>query len=150
MDNDQPATGGCACGAVRFEAIGKPIDVAYCHCSDCREFTGAPVVAWVAFASQNVKFVKGERKVFESSPGIGWGFCSRCGGSLSWEGNSLRYSGTHITEFLISTLDNPEDYIPDRHWFESEKIPWFEIADDLPRYQKLDHEVSPTHIGPKQ
>ena len=30
-------------GAVRYEAIGKPIIVAYCHCSDCRQQSGAPV-----------------------------------------------------------------------------------------------------------
>ena len=74
MSKDHSITGGCACGAVRYEAIGKPIDVAYCHCSDCRGFTGAPVVAWVAFESQKVSFLKGTRKIFESSPGIGWGF----------------------------------------------------------------------------
>ena len=148
MANVRSITGGCACGAVRYEAIGDPVDVAYCHCSDCRGFSGAPVVTWVAFESRNVRFVKGKRKVFESSPGIVWGFCDRCGGSISWEGNSLRYSDTHITEFLIGTVDSPEDCAPDRHWFESERLPWFEIRDELPRYRKLDHGVSPSHFGP--
>ena len=149
MTKDRSISGGCACGAVRYEATGKPVDVAYCHCSDCRGFTGAPVVAWVAFESQNVRFLKGTRKIFESSSGIGWGFCSQCGGSLTWEGKSLRNPGVHITEFLISTLDNPGAHNPDRHWFDVERLPWFEIADSLPRYKKLDYGAEPTHFGPK-
>ena len=150
MASDEIVNGGCMCGAVRYEAIGKPVDVAYCHCSDCRGYTGAPVVTWVAFETQKVRFISGERKIFESSPGIGWGFCDLCGTSLTWEGNSFRYSGTSITEFHISTLDKPEKYVPDRHWFEGERLPWFDVADNLPRYHKLDFDgKQPTHHGPR-
>ena len=35
-------TGGCRCGAVRFEASGEPFCATYCHCSDCRTAPGAP------------------------------------------------------------------------------------------------------------
>lgn len=148
MVGEQKIAGGCRCGAIRYEAIDTPIEVTYCHCSDCRRYTGAPVVAWVAFDTKNVRFLKGERKIYESSPGIGWGFCDTCGTSLSLDGISLRYSGIHITEFHISTLDNPEEFVPDRHMFDGERIPWFDVADNLPRYRKLDHGVEPTHYGP--
>ena len=109
MASDERVVGGCKCGAVRYEAIGKPFVVAYCHCTDCRGFTGAPVVAWVAFETQNVRFNKGERKIYESSPGRDWGFCDQCGTSLTWEGNAF---DRHITEFHISTLDKPEEFVP--------------------------------------
>ena len=150
MASDEKVNGGCMCGAVRFEATGNPINVAYCHCSDCRGFTGAPVVTWIAFYTEQVRFIRGECKIYESSPGIGWGFCDQCGTSLSWEGNSFRYAGKSITEFHISTLDNPENYVPDRHWFEGERLPWFDVADKLPRYSKLDGgDKEPTHHGPR-
>ena len=38
-------TGGCRCGAVRFEASADPHHVSYCHCKDCRRASGAPVSA---------------------------------------------------------------------------------------------------------
>ena len=53
-------TGGCLCGEVRYEAVGEPMAIAYCHCASCRKHTGAPVVAWVAFESDRVSFPKGE------------------------------------------------------------------------------------------
>ena len=43
-------TGGCHCGAVRYEVIGAPHSVMLCHCADCRKNSGAPLVAWAAFA----------------------------------------------------------------------------------------------------
>ena len=62
----------------------------------------------------------------------------------------MRYDGIHITEFHISTLDSPEQFTPTKHWFDEERIGWFEVADDLPRYSQLDYLHSePTHIGPK-
>jgi len=149
VDGELKVAGGCKCGAIRYEALGAPIEVTYCHCSDCRGYTGAPVVTWVAFDAQNVQFLKGERKMFESSPGISWGFCGNCGTSLSLDGISKRYSGMHTTEFHISTLDNPEKFVPDRHMHDGERLPWFEVADNLPRYYKLDDGIEPTHYGPK-
>jgi len=148
MIDSKKITGSCTCGAVRYEALGKPIDVAYCHCSDCRGISGAPVVTWVAFETKYVNFTTGKRKTFESSPGISWGFCEHCGTSLTWEGNSFRY-GFHITEFLIGTIDKPEAFIPDRHWFDGERLSWFDVADSLPRYTKMDYQAEPTHHGPK-
>jgi hypothetical protein len=42
-------TGGCHCGAVRYEAVGEALTHALCHCSDCRRSAGAPMVAWTMY-----------------------------------------------------------------------------------------------------
>jgi hypothetical protein len=34
-------TGGCLCGAVRYEARGTPFHPTVCHCSICRRAAGA-------------------------------------------------------------------------------------------------------------
>ncbi len=149
MSNDNNVTGGCMCGAVRFEANGVSTDVGYCHCTDCRGFSGAPVVLWVVYETKDVRFTNGDRKTYESSPGIHWGFCGKCGTSLTWEANSMRYDGQPIIEFHISAFDEPELFTPVHHWMDFERIPWFDVADDLPRYAKMDVDAEPTHVGPR-
>lgn len=145
------ATGGCMCGAVRYACMGDPLDVAYCHCSDCRRHSGAPAVVWIAYDAAHVKFTAGELKVYESSPGVGRGFCRHCGTPMTWQAKSLRFAGKHIVEFYVGTLDDPGLHVPDRHWFESERLAWFDTVDDLPRYSKLDCDgVAPVHVGPRK
>ena len=46
---DDPATGGCPCGAVRIAAAGAPWRVGLCHCLDCRKHHGAPFFAAAIF-----------------------------------------------------------------------------------------------------
>jgi hypothetical protein len=145
---EKKTTGGCMCGAVRYEATGEPLVVGHCHCLSCRRHTGAPVVTFVAFEAHQVRFSKGDRKIYHSSPGVGRGFCAQCGTPLTWEAESNRLVDKTIIEFHISTLDNPDAYVPDRHWFHSERIAWFDVADDLPRYRELDTNVEPYRQGP--
>jgi hypothetical protein len=146
-DETKTTTGGCMCGAVRYEAVGEPLGVGHCHCSSCRRHTGAPVVTFVAFDAQQVRFPKGERRIYNSSPGVGRAFCDQCGTPLTWEGHTALWD-TSIIEFHISTLDDPEAFAPNLHWFHSERIAWFDVADDLPRYRELDDGAEPYQRGP--
>ena len=55
-----------------------------------------------------------------------------------------------ITELHISSLDTPEKFIAELHWFDGERIPWFDAVDNLPRYHKLSHNgTKSTHHGPE-
>lgn len=127
---EQPktTTGGCMCGAVRYEASGAPHGTGYCHCRSCRHHTGAPVTAFVDFTPEQVKWVSGSRERYESSPGTFRAFCRDCGTTLTWEGH---HSGRDWIEVHIGTLDNPEQYPPDNHTHYAERIYWLTLADDL-------------------
>ena len=140
MSEEFETTGGCLCGNIRFEALGAPLTVAYCHCSDCRKHSGAPVVAWVAYATECVRWLEGERGAYRSSPGVVRAFCRDCGTPLTWEGESRRERGKSITEFHISTLDDPTRHVPKMHWYDGERLSWFDTNDELPRYAELDGE----------
>ncbi len=137
--NTTTNTGGCMCGAVRFEVTGKPFWVGHCHCESCRKHTGAPLVTYAAFRKEQVSFTAGRREVYESSPGVGRAFCRNCGTSLTWEGHSPQSGVGMIFEFHISTLDDPDVFAPENHVFYPERIAWFDAADDLPRYRKMYH-----------
>ena len=134
----ETATGGCMCGAVRFEATGAPRSKSYCHCTSCRKHTGAPVVSLIGYRKDQVSFTKGERKIYESSPGVGRAFCDQCGTSLTWEGE-FGEAGA-LVELLVGTFDDPNAFAPEGHLHHLERISWFETTDNLPRYRAWDSE----------
>lgn len=133
-DDPVAAAGGCMCGAVRYEASGQPLGIGYCHCHSCRRHTGAPVVAYVGFEADRVRFSGRGRSVYNSSPGVGRAFCDQCGTPLTWEGRTRSSNGA-IVEFHISTLDDPDSFVSEEHTRYEERIAWFDVADDLPRFR---------------
>ena len=36
-----PFTGGCSCGAIRYEITVEPVTMLKCHCRDCQQLTGS-------------------------------------------------------------------------------------------------------------
>lgn len=74
--------------------------------------------------------------MFESSPGVRRRFCAGCGNPLSYEAD--KFPGE--IHLYISTLDEPEQYSPQFHVFFSERIPWFDTVDELPRHARTTYE----------
>jgi hypothetical protein len=139
-------TGGCMCGAVRYEVTGDSFSVVHCHCLSCRRHTGAPVVTLAGFKQDQVRFTSGERRIYESSPGVGRAYCGQCGTPLTWEGDGGELGP--IIELHISTFDNPDILVPTGHAFEPERISWFDIADNLPRYEGFSEDSPLLRHGP--
>ena len=81
---DFPLTGGCNCGAVRFE-VCAPIPIAsYCHCKRCQRRSGTAASANAHPAEGTFRIVDGEDKLRMWKPDDGgekW-FCGRCGSHL--------------------------------------------------------------------
>ncbi|MFQ5939578.1 MAG: GFA family protein [Alphaproteobacteria bacterium] len=121
--------GGCLCGAVRYRAEGSPLVVEYCHCGMCRKASGAPVVVWAYLPAAKVVFTRGEPTRYRSSKKAVRGFCDRCGTPLT----SAYVSGSDILYLTVASFDRPETVRPERHAWTSSRLPWLEIADDLPR-----------------
>ena len=63
-------SGTCYCGAVELEMSGPPLDMGYCHCANCRKYSGAPVNAFTLWKMDDVKVAKGQESLatFQSSP----------------------------------------------------------------------------------
>lgn len=124
--------GGCLCGAIRFRATGQPLRVTYCHCSQCRRHAGAPIAAFAVYARTQVQWAQGEPRRFRSSDTGQRGFCPDCGSSLTWE--SLP-AGDEI-DLGVGCFDDPSGFKPQDHlWIES-AVPWFHVADDIPRHRR--------------
>ena len=89
------------------------------------------------FPADKVRFTVGERKIYQSSPGLGRAFCGQCGTPLTIE--SEKHDPQNI-EFHISTFDKPDAYVRSLHWYHSQRLAWFDVADDLPRYHGLNRD----------
>ena len=79
-----PLTGGCMCGAVRFEVDEALIEAEYCHCTRCQRRTGTAASATALAVPGSVRVVRGEEHVRSWEPDDGWAklFCSICGSGL--------------------------------------------------------------------
>lgn len=122
--------GGCLCGNIRYQATGKPVWIGYCHCQKCRQATGAAAVTHVGFTESDITFVKGNQKVFESSPGVRRGFCPDCGAPLTYDGDRF----PNYIQLYLGTFDEPDELLPQAHVHMAEKVSWYEVSDELPRF----------------
>jgi hypothetical protein len=76
--------GSCFCGAIAFEARGAPHDMGYCHCGDCRAYSGAPVAGWSLWPVCTVRVTQGEDRLggYNRTGFSNRRFCSDCGGAV--------------------------------------------------------------------
>ncbi|HEX4873949.1 MAG TPA: GFA family protein [Sphingorhabdus sp.] len=126
--------GGCQCGAVRYEVTGEPQHVALCHCNDCRKSSGAPMVAWAAFADTQFKLIEGEPVTFNSSGAAMRSFCAKCGSGLYYR-NAEFLPG--IVDIQSATLDDPDALPPSAHIQVAERLGWMETAHSLPLFDRF-------------
>jgi hypothetical protein len=117
-------TGRCLCGDVRFEALGAPKWVAWCHCESCRRATGVPVTAYAGFPAEAVRFTGVPPALFASSPGVQRGFCPRCGTSLSFVGE--RWPGE--IHLHLGCFDDASDLVPTVEAYAEERVPWVRLV----------------------
>jgi hypothetical protein len=53
-----------------------------------------------------------------------------------------------IVEFYISLFDDPDAFMPTNHLWYKDRIAWFDVADDLPRYNEFDSTSDIDRHGP--
>ena len=123
-------SGGCLCGAVRYELSGAVSNLCYCHCNSCRRATGAPLVAWGTIGRGDFRLTRGTLSALRSSPPVLRGFCAACGTCISY-GHDARPAEIDVT---LASLDEPARLAPQMHVWVGDKLPWVVIADDLPQF----------------
>lgn len=127
-------TGGCLCGAVRYEVRGAFVRAGHCHCSRCRRHSGTAVCTQGRVNRVDFRLVSGSEWVRSYRPNGGSvkAFCKECGSSLfggTWP------DGPEVSIRLGSVGGDP-GIRPQYHTFVAFREPWDEILDDLPRYEE--------------
>ena len=118
-------TGGCFCGAIRYEASGEPFNATACHCSDCRRITAAPFVAWFSVPASRFRFILGEPRHFASSAVAVRSFCPGCGTPLTFKHED--WPGE--VDITTCSLGHPELVPPRDHVRTTGQLPWVHVAD---------------------
>lgn len=121
-------TGGCLCGAIRYEARVPLIDVHYCHCRTCQKSFGTLFAVFGSVPREALEFTSGSPKLYCSSPYADCGFCAACGTPLTF-----RYLKSNWIAVSIGSLDRPDAVRPEIHWGIESRVPWLTIQDGLPR-----------------
>jgi hypothetical protein len=126
--------GGCLCGGVRFRISGKLGPAGYCHCKECQRASGSAFASNAPVRTGYFAFSAGAELVteYESSPGKYRAFCRRCGSPVY----SRRDDEPELRRIRLGTLDADPERRPLLHVWTSEKAPWYEIGDTLPRYPR--------------
>jgi len=129
-------TGGCLCGAVRYEAEGDPLYAGYCYCADCRKASGSGYIPFMGFPKQAVRFT-GRTLQYVSSSARGTeavrNSCPVCGG--------LVFGGRvdKDVEFTIyaGSLDDPTSFRPRIAIFTRDRPEWAVIPPGLTVFERL-------------
>ncbi len=133
-----PLTGGCNCGAVRFEVTAPLALASYCHCKRCQRRTGAAASANAHPVPGTFRIIAGEDRLRVWTPDGGgekW-FCGDCGSSIF--GRNLAHADP--IGIRMGAFDADPRIRPSVRQFVSSAAAWERVpADGLPRYPQSRH-----------
>ena len=128
-------TGGCLCGAIRYESMGDPVVALNCHCRDCQKASGGACTAslFVPLASLTVTGpVKYYEKPGDSGHAIARGFCPECGSALFGKPSIM----ASLVSIRPGSLDQPELFQPVFDMYSASAQPWDHMDPALPKFAK--------------
>jgi hypothetical protein len=142
MDARDGLSGSCLCGAVRWRIDGAPTPFAHCHCSVCRKAHGTSFATYMTAPGSSLEWLSGDEQVatYESSPRFVRRFCRTCGSVLP----GVAPDG-HVFAPPGSTEGDP-GVRAKIHIFVASKAPWFDITDDLRRFDAFPKRDGPPGV----
>jgi len=129
-------TGGCLCGALRYETAGEPRFTGHCYCVDCQKASGSGFMPFMSFAASAVR-ITGEVSQFVSKALSGGDAtrnrCAACG-SLVFGGELGK---SDMLNIYAGTLDDPSSFRPRIAIFARSRPPWAAIPPELKVFDAL-------------
>jgi len=133
----KPYTGGCACGAIRYEISAEPAFSNHCQCRDCQQTSGAGHGSYLTFASR--------RDVKLTGKATGWdmvgdsgnvktrSFCPVCGAPVY-----LGFSAMpDLFTIHAASLDEPARFTPQAATYALRGHAWDALDPALPKFEKM-------------
>ena len=128
-------TGGCLCGALRYEAR-SPLYMGHCYCGDCRKASGSGFIPFIGLKAKDVRITGGvQRPTARAANGneAVRNHCARCaslvlGGPLDADDMINIYAGS---------LDDASLFVPTMAIFTRGKPDWALIPAGLKVFEGL-------------
>jgi hypothetical protein len=121
--SNQPLTGGCQCGSVRYAVHGAPLEIFICHCTECRKQSASAFGISVIVRSSDARLVRGTlgkwTRPTDSGRTLDCFFCPTCG-SRVWHGDKETSPTISIKG---GSLDAPPDVTRAVHIWVSRRLP---------------------------
>jgi hypothetical protein len=135
-DGEKRYTGGCLCGAVRYEATGEPAMTGHCYCADCRKASGSGFIPFMGFPAEKVRF-SGEARQHVAKAWHGGdavrNFCPTCGGLVF--GGIVGRDATHT--IYAGSLDDPTLFHPAIAIFNSRRPDWAMLPEGVAVFETM-------------
>lgn len=132
MSSEEKVTGGCLCGAIRYEITEAPRRANMCHCRMCQRWTGGGFAAGAEYSDQAITWSRSDPGRYQSSQRGNRLFCAACGSSIGYQ-----YPDEGTIWITLGTHDDPERMHPRYHIFVDEQRSWVKLDDGLPRHRQL-------------
>ncbi len=130
-------SGGCACGAIRYEARSRPIFQNHCQCLDCQKRSGTGHGSYLTFAGRNEVKVTGEarewRIVADSGNEKMHAFCPNCGTPVY-----LTFAAMpDLIAIHAASLDDPDLFAPQAVTYGVRAHPWDALDPSLQVFERM-------------
>jgi len=125
-------SGGCQCGALRYQFRAPLRDIAHCHCSVCRRCSGGIVTTWITVPRASFRWLAGTPREYASSASCTRSSCPDCGAQLCL----FTTLSPETLDVTVATLDHPELAPADRHIWVQSRLPWLHLDQQLPEEQQ--------------
>ena len=125
-------TGGCLCGAIRFEISSKYLNAMKCYCEMCRKAHGGAYSTHIVVRPERIAWIKGADTLtaYKSSENGFREFCPACGTHIKIHGQT----GDDTIAIPAGTVDGKPEVTLLGHMFTADLVPWHQITDDLPAH----------------
>ena len=123
-----PMTGGCCCGAIRYEITRFPLLLYACHCTDCQPASGSAFALNMPVAANGFRILQGAPKGWQHLSPSGaevtsW-FCGECAARIY----GSRKSRPESINVRAGTLDDTRWLVPAGHIFMKSAQGWVQPA----------------------
>jgi hypothetical protein len=134
-DRRTAATGGCQCGAIRYEVLAPPMKVYVCHCRECRKQTASAFGISAIVRPEDFRPTRGEPKswvrIADSGRRLRLMFCPDCGSRVWHDRDGIDWPTISIEG---GSLDQPLDLRTAVHVWTSRKLAGVVIPEGVAQF----------------